>query len=65
MRSWIRDGERIQARYMGTLVSGLVESSRVKYGGVVQYTVKLDSPVQLRWRTEARDRVLVDENEVL
>jgi hypothetical protein len=63
--AWIKDGEHIQARYLGQTVSGIVESSRVKYGGTVQYTVILDQPVQLRWRSEPSTRVLVDENELV
>lgn len=63
--SWIRDGESIVANYLGTVVTGVVESSRVKYGGKVQYTVVLSEPVQFRWRTEPTDRVLIDSDEVL
>ena len=57
---WIKDGETVTASYMGYTVTGTVESSRVKYGGKVQYTINLDSPVQLRWRSEPVTRVLVD-----
>jgi hypothetical protein len=60
MQNWIRDGERIKASYYGVPVSGIVESSRVKYGGQVQYTVILDTPIKLRWRTEDVSRVLID-----
>ena len=59
MQNWIKDGERIEASYCGVPVSGIVENSRVKYGGKVQYTVILDTPIKLRWRTEDVDRVLV------
>lgn len=62
---WIKDGEHVVARYMGQTVSGTVESSRVKYGGEVQYTVNLDSPVQLRWRSEPTDRVLINQSELI
>lgn len=62
---WIRDGEQVTANYMGQTVSGTVESSRVKYGGEVQYTVNLDSPVQLRWRTEPTSRVLINQAELI
>jgi len=37
--SWIKDGERIAANYLGYIVTGVVVDSRVKYGGKVQYTV--------------------------
>jgi hypothetical protein len=62
---WIKDGEKIQARYFGKLVSGTVESSRVKYGGRLQYTVVLDQPVKFRWRSEPSTRVLVDDTELV
>jgi hypothetical protein len=65
MSNWVKDGQHIKARYFGEQVSGTVESSRVKYGGIVQYTVILDSPVKLRWRSEQTDRVLIDENELI
>ncbi len=63
--SWILDGQRVTADYLGTQVSGVVEDSRVKYGGRVQYTVVLDQPVQLRWRSEPTSRVLVDDTNIL
>jgi len=62
---WIKDNERIVAMYMGERVTGIVESSRVKYGGNVQYTVNLDSPVHFPWRKELVTRVLVDSEEIL
>ena len=62
---WIKDGETVTASYMGYTVTGTVESSRVKYGGKVQYTVNLDSPVQLRWRSEPTNRVLINEAEIV
>jgi len=58
--SWVKDGERIAANYLGYIVTGVVVDSRVKYGGKVQYTVDLDKPVNMRWRPEPVDRVLVD-----
>jgi hypothetical protein len=64
MNNWIRDGEHIKANYYGIIVSGIVESSRVKYGGTVQYTVSLDTPIYLKWHTEPCTIVLIDESEV-
>jgi len=61
---WIKDGECIIGTYMGQSVSGVVVESRVKYGGAVQYTVDLDSPIQLRWRSEPTVRVLLNSNEL-
>ena len=63
--SWILDGQKVKAKYLGETVTGVVVDSRVKYGGKVQYTVELDSPVQFRWRSEPTDRVLVDHDELL
>jgi hypothetical protein len=56
---WILDGEPIQATYMGQIVTGVVESSRAKWGQI-QYTVNLDQPVQFRWSTEPITRVLIN-----
>jgi hypothetical protein len=63
--SWILDGQKIEANYLGTAVTGRVISSRVKYGGSVQYSVELDEPVQLPWRSEPATTLLVDKNEVI
>ena len=59
--SWILDGMRVNANYMGEYpVAGVVLESRVKYGGEIQYTVKLDKPVKFPWRDETRDVVLIE-----
>ena len=64
--SWVLDGSRIKAKYLGdTIVEGIVTDSRVKYGGEVQYTVKLDKPVQFRWRSEPSETVLINRSEIL
>jgi hypothetical protein len=63
--SWILDGQKIKASYLGTPVTGTVMSSRVKYGGKVQYSVELDEPVQLPWRTEPATTLLVDNDELM
>ena len=62
--SWIKDGEVIDAVYCGVPVRGVVQSSRVKYGGRVQYTVELETPVQLKWRSEPTSIVLVDDQDL-
>ena len=62
---WNKEGKTITAMYQGQQVTGTVELSRVKYGGKVQHTLLLDKPVQLRWRTEPTDRLLIDEDKVL
>ena len=63
--SWNKEGEKITAMYQGQQVTGTVESSRIKYGaGQVEHLLILDQPIQLRWRTEPTDRLLIDEDEV-
>jgi hypothetical protein len=43
---WNREGTRVAGVYLKSFtVTGLVTESRVKYGGRVQHTVKLDAPV--------------------
>lgn len=62
---WNKDGSTVKADYLGTVITGVVESSRVKYGGSVQYTVVLDEPVYIQWRNEATDRLLVDDKDLI
>ena len=65
MSSWIKDGVRVRARYLGSEpVVGTVTESRVRYGGKVCYTVILDTPVQFPWRSEPADVVIVDQTEI-
>ena len=63
--SWNMEGKTVVAKYCGATCTGVIESSRVKYGGKVQHTLVLDEPIQLRWRSEKTDRVLVDEDQVI
>jgi hypothetical protein len=63
--SWNKEGEQITALYQGQQVTGTVESSRVKYGGKVEHLLILEKPIQLRWRAEPTDRLLIDEDKVL
>lgn len=65
MSTWIKDGKTVVANYLGETVRGTVESSRVKYGGTVQYTVNLNQPVQFPWRSEPSTVVLIDSNEIV
>ena len=63
---WNKDGNTIKAVYIDRPVTGVVLNSRVKYGGQVQYQVKLDEPIYFAWSGgEARDTVLVDEGDVI
>jgi hypothetical protein len=41
----IEDGGKIAAVWNGRSITGVVLSSRVKYGGALQYSVLLDTPV--------------------
>jgi hypothetical protein len=62
---WIKDGSTIKANYLGDFeVVGIVTESRVKYGGKVQYTVKLDEPVYL-YSDSPRDILLIDEDDLI
>jgi hypothetical protein len=65
MSQWYLDGYRVIANYFGEAVTGIVESSRVKYGGTVQHTVILDEEIQLPWRSEPTKRILVNESELI
>lgn len=57
--SWDLTGKRINGIYMGLFpYSGLVEDSRVKYGGKVQHTVVVDEPFKVYG--QVRDRILVE-----
>lgn len=60
---WDLEGKRVAGKYIGEVaVEGVVISSRVKYGGVVQHTVKLDHPVEIFG--VVRDHVLLDEGDI-
>ena len=49
---WNKEGQRVAGVYLGAYtVSGLVTESRVRYGGSVQHTVKLDEPVEVFGRS--------------
>jgi hypothetical protein len=55
---WNLEGKRINGLYMGLFpYTGLVEESRVKYGGAVQHTVLVDEPFKVYG--VVRDRILV------
>ena len=61
--SWDLTGKRINGLYMGLFpYSGLVEESRVKYGGTVQHTVVVDEPFKVFG--SIRERILVSITEV-
>jgi len=45
--AWDRAGEAVAGTYLGLTVSGVILESRVKYGGAVQHTLRLDPPQTL------------------
>jgi hypothetical protein len=50
-----RQGQWIIAKYMGKcFVTGVVQETRVKYGGAVQHTIISDSPAVLRLSIDAK-----------
>lgn len=60
---WNREGQWVAGLYLKAYaVSGVVTESRVKYGGAVQHTVKLDHPETVfgRWA----DVLLLDEEDL-
>ena len=62
--NFVRDGQTIMAKYLGEFwVCGQVQSSRVKYGAMVQHTVISSSPTYVN--NELRNTgstFLIDEN---
>lgn len=57
---WNREGQRVAGMYLNAYtVIGLVTESRVKYGGSVQHTVKLDQPMTVFGRVA--DVLLLEE----
>lgn len=60
---WNLEGMVVWARYLDEYdVCGRVESSRVKYGGEVQHTIVLSTPINIYG--QLRDRVLVEHKSV-
>lgn len=62
--AWHLEGKRVKGNYYGVMVEGVVLSSRVKYGGGVQHTVKIDPPIMLKWRSEPADTLLLNDTEL-
>ena len=49
--SWQREGQVVKALYLGTEECiGMIEHSRVAYGGKVKHSLKLLSRLSLPWR---------------
>ena len=61
--SWNLEGLKVYATYLDEFaVSGVVELSRVAYGGDVKHTIVLDRPIVVYGAV--RDRVIVDHKSV-
>ena len=63
MGRFIADNTRVIGVFKGNAVIGEVLSSRL-YGKRLVYTVKLAEPIELRWRTNPVDTVLMGANEI-
>ena len=59
---WNYEKMWITGYYMDKPVSGIVESSRVAYGGEVKHTVVLDNPINMYGVN--RDRVILNHSEI-
>lgn len=57
---WNLEGYRVTGRTMhNELVSGVVEMSRVAFGGIVKHYVKLDQPVRRRYRELPTEHIIL------
>jgi len=65
MNMWNLEGMTVTGNYYDVPVKGRIELSRVAYGGSIKHTVVLETPIQLRWRTEPTTRVILDHTEIL
>lgn len=61
--NWNLESHRVHAKYLGRFpIVGIVELSRVKYGGGVSHHVMLDNPI-IVYGAE-RDRVIIDHQDI-
>jgi len=63
MSKFIADGSRVIGVFKNEAIIGEVESSRM-YGKRLVYTVKLETPIELRWRTEPVYTIMLGKNEI-
>lgn len=62
--SWQREGQRVQGVYLDQFpVIGVVEDSRVAYGGRVKHLVILDEPIEVYGAV--RNRVVFEDSELV
>ena len=61
--NWNKEGQQVAGVYLGAYtITGVVQSSRVKYGGRVQHRVLLDTPVEVFGRVA--EELLLDDEEL-
>lgn len=61
--NWQREGQRVEAVYLDQFpIAGVIEDSRVAYGGRVKHLVVLDQPIEVYGAV--RDRVILEESEL-
>jgi hypothetical protein len=62
--NWNLEGLMVEGSYMGEFpITGRVDLSRVKYGGVVNHHVVLDAPITVYGAV--RDRVIIEHSDVV
>ena len=62
--SWNLEGKQVSGKYLGEFpFTGTVTSTRIKYGGKVSNTIKLDNPLVVYGAD--RDTILMDSDEIL
>jgi hypothetical protein len=62
-KRFIADNTRVIGLFKNEAIIGKVLSSR-HYGKRLVYTVQLDNPISLRWRTDPVDTILMGANEI-
>lgn len=61
---WHKEGQQVSGVYLQTyFVKGTVTESRIRYGGQVQHTVKLDQPMDVFGRSA--DVLLLDDKDLI
>lgn len=64
MSNWNLEGLMVEGSYMGEFpITGRVDLSRVKYGGMVSHHVVLDAPITVYGAV--RDRVMIEHSDVV
>ena len=63
MSRFIPDNTRVIGLFKDEAIIGKVESSRM-YGKRIIYTVNLDNPITLRWRTDPVYTIMLGKDEI-